>query len=147
MCARAAEVSAPVPARCKHRFVRTEAVKGAVFHVESNHADTLAILHDEIECKIFDEKVGVVTQRLAIKSVQQCVTSAVRCSSAAVRLSTFAVLERLTTESALINFSFLGTRKWYAKVLELLGKCYDYTFGEDDVSLTSITVLGASRVI
>lgn len=127
--------------------MRTEAVKGTIFHVECNYADTLTVLHDEIQCKIFDEKVGVVTQRLTIEGVQQCVASAISGSSAAVGLSTFAILERLATKSALIDFPLLGTRKRHAKVLELLGKCYDYAFGENEVLLASMTVLGASRVM
>jgi hypothetical protein len=93
VCARAAEVSAPVPARCEHRFVRTEAVKGTIFHIECNNTYTLAILHDEIKCKKFDKKVGVVAQGLTIESMQQRMASAVRCSSTAVGLSAFAILE------------------------------------------------------
>jgi hypothetical protein len=67
--ARAAKVSPSVPASCKHRFVRTEAVEGTIFHVEGNYTDTLAILHDKVERKEFDEKVRIVTQGLAIEGM------------------------------------------------------------------------------
>jgi hypothetical protein len=50
--------------------VRPEAVQGTIFHVERNNADTLAVSHYEIERKEFDEKVGIVTQRLAIEGVK-----------------------------------------------------------------------------
>ena len=69
MRARATKVSPSVPASCKHRFVRTEAVEGTIFHVESNYTDTLAILHYKVERKEFDEKVRIVTQGLAIESM------------------------------------------------------------------------------
>jgi hypothetical protein len=42
--------------------VGTEAMKGTVFHAESNYTDTLAILHDQVKGKIFNEKIGVVSQ-------------------------------------------------------------------------------------
>jgi len=67
--ARAAKVSPSVPASCKHCFVRTEAVEGSIFHIESNHTDTLAILHYKVERKEFDEKVRIVAQGLAIEGM------------------------------------------------------------------------------
>lgn len=68
--ARATEIRPPITASCEYRLVRTESVQSTIFHVEGNYADTLAILHYEIERKVFDEKVGIVTQRLAIEGVQ-----------------------------------------------------------------------------
>jgi hypothetical protein len=50
--------------------VRAEAVEGTIFHVERNNADAFAILHYKVERKVFDEKVGIVPQRLAIEGVQ-----------------------------------------------------------------------------
>ena len=47
--------------------------------------------------------------------------STVSRSSAAVGLSTLPVLERLTAKGTLIDFAFLGTRKWHAEVFELEG--------------------------
>lgn len=69
MRTRATEVCPSIPASCEYCLVRTEAVQGTIFHVERNNADTLAVLHYEIERKEFDEKVGIVTQRLAVESV------------------------------------------------------------------------------
>lgn len=68
--ARAAEISTPIPARCEHCFVRTEAVEGTIFHIECDDADTLAVLHYKVEREEFDEKVGIVTQGLAVEGVQ-----------------------------------------------------------------------------
>jgi len=68
--ARATKVRPSIPASCEYRLVRAEAVEGTIFHVERNNADAFAILHYEVERKVFDEKVGIVTQRLAIEGVQ-----------------------------------------------------------------------------
>ena len=43
----------------------------AVFHVLSNDTRALAVLHDQVEGKVLDEEVGVVTQRLAIERLQE----------------------------------------------------------------------------
>lgn len=69
MRARATEVRPPITASCEYCLMRTESVEGTIFHVERNYADALAVLHYEIERKEFDEKVGIVTQRLAIEGV------------------------------------------------------------------------------
>jgi hypothetical protein len=116
---RAAEVRATVPAGSEDSLVRAETVECAVLHVQRNHADALAVLHDEIESEVLDEEVGVVTERLAVEGVEEGVTCAVRGGSAAVGLATLAELERLSAESALIDFALLGTREGKTEVLEL----------------------------
>lgn len=60
MRTRAAEVCATVATRREHGLMRAEAVKSAVFHVERDYADTLAVLHNEVEREVLNEKVGVV---------------------------------------------------------------------------------------
>ena len=62
MGARAAEVLAPVTARRQDGLVRAEAMRCAVFHVQSNHTHAFAVLLDQVEGKVLDEEVGVVTQ-------------------------------------------------------------------------------------
>ncbi len=91
--ARAAKVSPSISASGKDGFVCTEAVEGTIFHVEGNNTDALAILHYKVERKVFDEKVRIVTQGLAIEGMQQCMTSTVSRSGAAVSLSTLSVLQ------------------------------------------------------
>ena len=86
-----------------------ETVEGAVFHVESNDTNTLAILHNKIECEVFNEEVCVVAKRLAVKRVEERMASTVSRSSASVRLATLAELQRLTTERALIDLALLGS--------------------------------------
>lgn len=60
-----------------------------------------------------------MAERLAVESVQHGMTSAVGGGSAAVSLSTLAELERLSTESALVDLALLGTREGKAVVLKL----------------------------
>jgi hypothetical protein len=69
MRAGATEVRPPITTSCEYCLVRTESVESTIFHVERNYADTLAVLHYEIERKVFDEKVGIVAQGLAIEGV------------------------------------------------------------------------------
>jgi hypothetical protein len=50
--------------------VGPKAVEGTVFHVECDDTDTLAVLHDQVEGKVFDEEVGVMSERLAIEGMK-----------------------------------------------------------------------------
>ena len=107
VCARAAEVRAPVPARREHGLVRAEAVERAVLGAQRDHAHALALVHDEVERKVLDEEVGVVTEGLAVESVEEGMASTVGRGGAAVGLATLAELERLTTECTLVDFALL----------------------------------------
>ena len=88
MGARAAEVRAPVTARRQDGLVRAEAMRCAVFHVQSNDTHALAVLHDQAEGKVLDE-VGVVTQRLAVECVQKGMASTISGGCATVGLEIF----------------------------------------------------------
>jgi hypothetical protein len=77
-------------------------VDGAVFLVIGDDTLADAVLHNQIGSEELNEILGVVSQRLSIKSVQQSVSSPVGGSTAAVCLSTLSILLRLTTESALV---------------------------------------------
>lgn len=63
----AAEVGSAVPTGGENGFVGTETMKRSVFHVHGNDTNTFPILHDQIESKVLDEEVGVVSERLTIK--------------------------------------------------------------------------------
>jgi hypothetical protein len=89
---RAAKVRPPIPASRQHSLVSSESVKGSILHVEGNNADTFTVLHDQIQSKVFDEKVGVVAERLAVEGVQKGVTSAIRGGSTTICLSALAEL-------------------------------------------------------
>ena len=66
----AAEVSPPVSTSSQNNLVGSEAMKGAVLHVERNHIDTLAVLHDQVKTKVFNEEVGIMAEGLAVKRVE-----------------------------------------------------------------------------
>jgi hypothetical protein len=60
------EVRATITARGQHRVLAVEAMQGAVLHAEREHADALAIVHDEVQRKVLDEVRRVVAQRLRV---------------------------------------------------------------------------------
>lgn len=70
MCTRAAKVSASITTGSQDGLVGPKAVEGTVFHVECNDTDTLAVLHDQVEGKVFDEEVSVMAEGLAIEGVE-----------------------------------------------------------------------------
>ena len=107
VCARAAEVRTAVTTGGQNGLVRTEAVKRTVLHVQRDNTDALAVLHDEVERKVLDEEVGVVTKGLAVECVEESVTSTVGRGGATVGLATLTVLQRLTTERTLVDLAFL----------------------------------------
>lgn len=73
--------------------MRAEPMKGAILHVQSNYADALAVLHDEVERKVLDEEVGVMSERLAVQRMQQRVSSTIGSRSTTVGLATLAILQ------------------------------------------------------
>lgn len=99
--------------------MRSESVESTVFHVESNDTDTFSIFHDQVNGKVFDEEVGVVSQRLSVEGVQHGVSSSVSGGSTSVGLSTLSVVERLTTEGSLVDLSLLCSGKGKTEMLEL----------------------------
>ena len=106
---RATEVSASITTSRQDGLVCTETVKGTVFHIQRNNTDALAILHDQVKGKVLDEEVGVVPEGLAVERVEEGVSSTIGGRSAPVGLATFAELQRLTTEGALVNLALLGS--------------------------------------
>ena len=119
MRTRAAEVGTSIAARSEHGLVRAEAVECAVLHVEGDHANTLAILHDEVEREVLDEEVGVVSEGLTIEGMKNGVPGSVGCGCTTVCLSTLPELQRLTTECALVDLALLRPRERNTVVLEL----------------------------
>jgi hypothetical protein len=84
----AGKVGTTVSSCGKDSLVSTEAVKSTILHVQCNDTTALAILHDEIHSKVFNEEVGVVAKRLAIERVKNRVTGTISDGSATVSLTT-----------------------------------------------------------
>jgi hypothetical protein len=78
-------------------------VQGTVLLIVGEDTAALAVLHDEIEGKVLDEVVGVVSEGLAVKRVEESVSGSVGSSAASVCLAALAVLLRLATESSLVT--------------------------------------------
>lgn len=70
MCTRAAKVSSSIATGSQDSLVSSEAVEGAIFHVECNDTNTLAVLHDQVKSKVLDEEVGVMAERLAVEGMK-----------------------------------------------------------------------------
>jgi hypothetical protein len=119
MSARAAEIRPSISTGSQNSLVRPESVQGAIFHVERDDANALAILHDQIEGEVFDEEIGVVTKGLAVECVKNGMACAIRGSRASIGLAALAKLEGLPTKCSLVYFPLLGPREWDAEMFEL----------------------------
>lgn len=119
----AREVRTTVATSGKNGVVRAEAVESAILLVVGDHTLALAVLHDQVNGEELNEVVGVVPERLAVKSVQKSVTCAVGGGAAAVGLATLAVVLALTTECTLVNLALVCSREGAAVVLELNDGC------------------------
>ena len=60
MRARAAEERASVSTSSQDGLVRSEAMKGTILKVESDDPNTFSIVHNQVESKVLNEKVGVI---------------------------------------------------------------------------------------
>merc|ERR1711865_852590 len=123
-------------------------MNGAVFHVKRHHAHTvIRVIHDKIQRKILNEKVAVKTKRAAVKSVEQSVACAVGSTCAAVCLRSFAVVERLPTESPLVDFAFFSTGERESVVLKLQSCCWSLAAHVVDRILVSKPVTALYSVV
>jgi len=77
----------------EHGVFGSEAVEGAVGHIHGEHADALAVLHDEVEQEVLHEEVAVLAECAAEQGVQHRVTSAVGHCAGSLGLAALAELE------------------------------------------------------
>lgn len=106
MRGRAREVGTSVATGGEHRVLGVEAMQRPVLETERDHPATLAVLHQQVKRKVFDEVIAVVAQWLAVERVQQGMTGSVGHTTTSVSLTTFAELERLTAKRALIDLTW-----------------------------------------
>jgi hypothetical protein len=118
----AREVCTPVTTGSKYSLMGAEAMEGTILHVQSDDTNALAVLHDEVERKVLNEEVGVVAKTLAVERVKKSMARPVRRCGATVGLAALAVLQRLTTEGALVDFTLLRAGEGETEVLELRRK-------------------------
>lgn len=113
------KVRSAVTAGSQDSFVASEPVEGTVFHVNSKHTDTFAVLHEKVESKVLDEEIGVMSERLTVQGVENGVTGSVSGGGTSVSLTTLAVLKGLTPESSLVDLTLLSSGEGHTVVLEL----------------------------
>lgn len=116
---RAAEVSSSVTTRRQDSLVRAEAMECAVFHVQSDDTYAFAVLHDQVESKILNEEVCVVTQRLAIERVQEGMASTIGGSCATIGLASLSIFQGLSTKGALVDLALWCARERHTVVFKL----------------------------
>jgi hypothetical protein len=115
----AREVGTSITTGSQDGVVGLEAVQSTILLVVGNDTTALTILHQQVEGEVFDEVVGVVTERLSVESVQKSVTGTISGSGATVGLATLTELLGLTTESTLVDTSILGTGEGATVTLKL----------------------------
>ena len=98
-----------------------KAVDRSVVHIERNDtAATAFVVHDQVDCEIFDVEFGRVAQRLPIHRMQHGVAGAIGGGARPLR-STLAVMGGHAAKGTLVDFSiFLATRERQAPVLQLV---------------------------
>jgi hypothetical protein len=77
-------------------------------------------VHYEIQGEVFDEEVGVVSEGLAIKSVEDGMPGTIGGGSATIGLTTLAVLQRLATKGSLVNLPFFRPRERDTEPFQLI---------------------------
>ncbi len=104
-----------------------KAMDRTVVEVPGNNTGADAVSHDQIERKIFDEKLRIILKRLAIKRVQDGVAGTVSSSAGALYRRTITKVLHVATEWALINLTFFGTRERNAVMFQLIDRGRRFT--------------------
>ena len=102
VCRGAREIGATVTTRGEDHEMRAESVDRAFGEIERDDATALAVFHDEVDRKIFDEEFRFVFDRLLVERVQHRVPGAI-CGGASALRNALAVLRRHTAERTLID--------------------------------------------
>lgn len=103
MCTRAAEVCSTIATSCQHGLMSPETVKCSIFHVECHYTNTLSILHDQVERKVLNKEVGVMSKGLSVKRMKNGMSCTISGSCTSVCLSTLSEFQGLTTKSSLVD--------------------------------------------
>jgi hypothetical protein len=105
VCRGARKVGATIAAGREHGILGMNAMNCAVFHVETNNAQTGRVIgiHDEIQTKVFNKIRGIKRQTASIQGMQHGMTRAIGRGGTAMRLPALAKFQRLSTKGTLIN--------------------------------------------
>ena len=113
------EIDAAISAGSEHHGLRSEAMDRTIVHAQRDDAAALAVLHDQVERKIFDEEVGVVLQALLVERVKHRMAGAVRGGAGALRRRPLAHVLRHSAERALVDLAVGPAAERHARMLEL----------------------------
>ena len=76
-----------------------------------SRTNALSLVHDEVQSKVLDEVSGVEGERAAVERVEHRVTRSIGRAGAAIGLSALAVVQRLSSEGALVDLPLLCPRE------------------------------------
>ncbi len=75
--------------------------------IDSNNTAAIAVLHDQIDCEIFNVKFCVVLERLLVQRMQHRMSGPISRGTSSLR-GALTVTRRHTAEWALVNLAILG---------------------------------------
>ena len=104
---RAREIGSAVAAGRQDDLVRAESMQASRGQFDSDDAAAGAVLHDQIDRKVFDEEFCVVLERLLIERMQHRVTGPVR-RSAGTLCGALAETRGHAAERPLVDLAILG---------------------------------------
>ena len=82
---RRGEIDAAIAAGREHHRLRAEAMDRTIVEAQGDDAAAGAIVHDQVDRKIFDKEVGVILQALLIERVKHGMAGAVGGGAGALR--------------------------------------------------------------
>merc|ERR1719494_1312994 len=86
----AREVCTAISSSSKDCVFGSDSVKGSIFKAEGKNTQAPSFVHQKIHCKVLDEIVTIISERLAIQCVKQRMSSTISNSTASMGLTTFA---------------------------------------------------------
>ncbi len=99
------EIGAPIAAGGKHHGLCAEAMDRTIIHAQCDDAAALAVFHNQVERKIFDEEVGVIFQALLVERVQHRMAGAVGGGASALGGRALAHVLGHSAERALVDLA------------------------------------------
>lgn len=115
----AGEVGSSVTTGSNNSVLSLESVESTILLVVREDTHALAVLHQEIESKELNEEVGVVSEGLTVKGVEQGMAGTVSDSTGSVGLATLTVFLGLTTKGSLVDSALFRSGEGNTVVLKL----------------------------
>jgi len=104
-----------------------ETMDAAVVHAQRDHAATLAIFHDQVECEIFNEEIRVIFQALLIERVQHRMTGTVSSGCGALHRRACAHILHMAAKGTLIDGAIGVARKRNPGMFQFINRSRGFT--------------------